>query len=134
MVVMDKKTGKKSEWTANVVINAGGQFSRPKYANIPGAKDFKGEQWHTSDWHEGLDVKGKRVAIIGTGPSTAQVAPRIAPLTKELTIYQRSATYCMPRHDHPHPAWRINLFKWLPLTLYIYHLWWYFSVNKILPA
>ncbi|KAG9665052.1 FAD/NAD(P)-binding domain-containing protein, partial [Aureobasidium melanogenum] len=129
MVVMDKKTGKKSEWTANVVINAGGQFSKPKYANIPGAKDFKGEQWHTSDWHEGMDVKGKRVAIIGTGPSTAQVAPRIAPLTKELTIYQRSATYCMPRQDHPHPAWRINLFKWLPFTLYIYHIWWYLSIE-----
>lgn len=128
-LVQDKATGRESQWTANVVINAGGQFSRAKYANIPGRDNFKGEQWHTSQWHEGLDVKGKRVALIGTGPSTAQVAPEIQPLVKELTLYQRSATYCVPRNDLPQPAWKQTLFKWFPFCLYFYHIWWYLTVG-----
>ena len=123
------KTGVQTTWTANVVVDAGGQFWRPKYANIPGKEDFQGTQWHTSQWRSDFDLRGKRVAMIGTGPSTAQVAPQIQPLVKELILYQRSATYVVPRNDNPQPEWRLFLFKWFPILLWAYHWWFYFSVS-----
>lgn len=126
--VKNTKTGIESTWTANVVVDAGGQFWRPKYANIPGKENFKGPQWHTSQWRSDLDLKDKRVAMIGTGPSTAQIAPQIQPLVRELILYQRSATYVVPRNDYSQPRWRQILFKWLPPFLWAYHVWWYLSV------
>lgn len=130
VLVRHKKTGKETIWFANVVVNAGGQFSTPKYAEIPGMEKFKGTQWHSSQWNTDFDLTGKRVAIIGTGPSTAQLAPRIADKCKELILYQRSATYCLPRNDQPMPWWKKLIFKWVPFSLYFYHLWWYLSVHS----
>lgn len=131
VILKDNGTGKQSRMTANVVVNAGGQFSRPKYANIPGRENFKGEQWHTSQWRADVDLTGKRVAMIGTGPSTAQVAPKIQPQVGKLTILQRSATYVVPRGDDPHPWWRKMMFKWVPGALHLYHLWYYFTVGRV---
>lgn len=129
VVVRDKRTAKDTLWTANVIINAGGQFSKPKYANIPGRDTFQHEQLHTSQWHEGVELHGKRVAMIGTGPSTAQIAPEIQPLVKELILYQRSATYCVPRNDGPQSSWKKAIFRWIPFALHFYHIWWYLTVR-----
>ena len=79
-------------------------------------------------WNEKIDLAGKRVAIIGTGPSTGQVAPKIALLAKQLYVYQRSATYVVPRGDGPLPWWKLALFKWFRPALWFYHMWWYLSV------
>ena len=130
--VKNNKTDVETTWTANVIVDCGGQFWRPKYADIPGRENFKGTQWHTSQWRSDYDLTGKRVAMIGTGPSTAQVAPQIQPYVKELILYQRSATYVVPRNDHDQPTWRQTLFKWLPPLLWAYHLWWYLSVSYCL--
>jgi cation diffusion facilitator CzcD-associated flavoprotein CzcO len=126
VLVENTKSGMKEEWSANIVVDAGGQFYRPKWAKIPGAEEFIGDQWHTAQWRDDIDLTGKRVAIIGTGPSTGQVAPMIAHKVKELTLYQRSATYVMPRKDMIQPGWRKTLFRWFPLALWFYNvsLWW----------
>jgi cation diffusion facilitator CzcD-associated flavoprotein CzcO len=112
-----------------VVVNAGGQFYKPKGWDIPGMETFEGTQWHTAEWRHDFDLTGKRVAIIGTGPSTGQVAPSIQPLVKQLYVYQRSATYVVPRGDGPIPAWKKRLLSWFPPLLWMYHLWWYWSVR-----
>jgi cation diffusion facilitator CzcD-associated flavoprotein CzcO len=122
---------KESLWTANVVVNAGGQFYKPKKWDIPGMETFEGNEWHTAEWRHDFDLRGKRVAIIGTGPSTGQVAPSIQPLVKEPYVYQRSATCVVPRGDGPIPAWKKTLFSWFPPLLWMYHLWWYWSVRSI---
>ncbi|KAI9743669.1 MAG: hypothetical protein M1818_002985 [Claussenomyces sp. TS43310] len=127
-------TGKQVWWTANTVVSAGGQFSRPKYAKIPGREEFKGTQWHTAEWNHDFDLSGKRVAIIGTGPSTAQVAPKIQPLVKELTIYQRSPTYVIPRNDRRFESWIVGIFSWVPFALWFYHVWFYYTVEKSKPT
>lgn len=134
VVVENRITGKQEHWTANSVVDAGGQFYKAKRLNLPGIEDFQVEQWHTAEWPKDYDpsyLKGKRVAIIGTGPSTGQVAPAIKPFVKELKVYQRSATYVMPRGDGPVPKWKQRLFSWFPPLLWLYHLWWYYTVNHI---
>lgn len=132
VLVVDTKSGIEEEWTANVVVDAGGQFYRPKWAEIPGAEEFKGIQWHTAQWRDDFDLTGKRVAIIGTGPSTGQVAPMIAHKVKELTLYQRSATYVMPRNDMTQAGWRRALFRWFPPALWFYNVWFWWTVSSII--
>ncbi|KAF2494380.1 FAD/NAD(P)-binding domain-containing protein [Lophium mytilinum] len=126
-------TGQQTLWTTNVLIHAGGQFSRPKWADIPGRKTFKGTEWHTAEWRDDFDLTGKRVAIIGTGPSTGQVAPAIVDKVKKLYIYQRSATYVVPRGDGPIPKWKQRLFNWFKPVLWLYHVWWYSSFERSKP-
>ncbi|MFD6218231.1 flavin-containing monooxygenase, partial [Nocardia salmonicida] len=49
------------------------------------------------------DLRGKRVAIIGTGASAVQVIPEIASQVEHLTVFQRTPIWCLPRPDLPLP-------------------------------
>jgi 4-hydroxyacetophenone monooxygenase len=81
---------------ANVVVSAVGQLNRPAYPDIPGLERFAGPVFHTARWDHGVDLTGKRVAMIGTGASGMQVGPSIAPIVEQLTIFQRSPHWAMP--------------------------------------
>jgi cation diffusion facilitator CzcD-associated flavoprotein CzcO len=123
VITEERGTGKRTEWKANVVCHATGLFNRGKIPAIPGAAKFQGQAWHTADWPVNSDLSGKRVAVIGTGPSAAQVVPWIQPLVKSLTVYQRSPSWCLPRDDYAYSPFQRFLFNWVPFTHYLY-CWW----------
>jgi len=75
---------------ANIVVSATGLLNRPAYPDIPGIKEFKGPLFHSARWDHGVDLTGKRVALVGTGASGMQIGPNIAHKVKHLTIFQRS--------------------------------------------
>ncbi len=81
---------------ANVVLTAVGAFRRPKMPTIPGLESFSGPCVHTARWPQGLDVRGKRVAVIGNGASGMQVVPAIADQVSALTVFQRSPQWAAP--------------------------------------
>jgi 4-hydroxyacetophenone monooxygenase len=85
---------------ANAVINAHGPVNRWALPKIPGLDDFKGVAMHTARWNPAIDLKGKRVALIGTGASGAQVGPAIAPEVAQLTVFQRSKHWVLPNVRH----------------------------------
>lgn len=85
--------------TARFVINAAGVLTRPKLPDIPGIDDFAGATMHTSRWDHSVDLRGKRVGIIGTGASAVQVIPKIAPDVAHLTVFQRTPIWCLPKPD-----------------------------------
>jgi cation diffusion facilitator CzcD-associated flavoprotein CzcO len=87
--------------TARFVINAAGALSQPKYPEIHGLDTFEGVTMHTSRWDHAVDLAGKRVGIIGTGASAVQVIPSIAPLVGQLTVFQRTPIWCLPKPDRP---------------------------------
>ncbi|SNT00668.1 flavin-containing monooxygenase [Rhodococcoides kyotonense] len=76
--------------TADVVITATGQLNRPKLPKISGIDTFEGPIFHTAEWPDGLDLDGKRVAIVGTGASAMQVLPAVASKVAHATVFQRS--------------------------------------------
>ncbi len=76
--------------TCRVLVTAIGHFNRPNDISIPGTESFKGAVFHSARWPENLDLTGKRVALVGTGATSVQIAPAIAKQVKSLTIYQRS--------------------------------------------
>ncbi|MFC9663813.1 flavin-containing monooxygenase [Nocardia sp. NPDC127606] len=89
--------------TARFVISATGVLTRPKLPDIPGIEGFSGATMHTSRWDHRQDLRGKRVAIIGTGASAVQVIPEIASQVEHLTVFQRTPIWCLPRPDLPLP-------------------------------
>jgi cation diffusion facilitator CzcD-associated flavoprotein CzcO/acetyl esterase/lipase len=98
----------------DVVVSSCGQLSRPALTRIPGADRFKGPIFHTARWDHDVELDGKRVAVIGTGASTIQVVPAIAPRVGQLDVYQRSAPFVVPKKDRPYRDWERRLFRWFP--------------------
>ncbi|WP_226531137.1 flavin-containing monooxygenase [Microbacterium paraoxydans] len=83
--------------SARWLIMATGGLSKPQLPDLPSRDEFTGEVLQTSAWPEApVDLRGKRVAVIGTGSSGVQAIPLIAQEAAELTVYQRSANYSVP--------------------------------------
>jgi len=92
------------ELTARFLISASGVLTVPKLPDIDGVDSFAGITMHTARWDHGQDLAGKRIAVIGTGASAVQVIPEIAPIVKQLTVFQRTPIWCFPKFDVPLPA------------------------------
>ncbi len=75
---------------ARYVVLANGILTTPKLARIEGMETFQGDAFHTSRWNYNIDLKDKRVGIIGTGATAVQVIPEIAKVVKELYVFQRT--------------------------------------------
>jgi cation diffusion facilitator CzcD-associated flavoprotein CzcO len=97
--------------TARFVVGATGVFAKPKAPEIEGVAEFAGETMHTSRWDHGIDLKGKRVGIIGTGASAVQVIPEIAKQVEHLTVFQRTPIWCLPKPDAPMKGWIASLMR-----------------------
>jgi 4-hydroxyacetophenone monooxygenase len=81
--------------TGNVVISAVGQLNRPSIPPIAGLPLFHGPVFHTARWDRTVDLRGKRVAMIGTGASAVQAGPSIAPDVARLLVFQRTPHWLM---------------------------------------
>jgi 4-hydroxyacetophenone monooxygenase len=99
-VTVRNADGSEDTIVTNAVISAVGQLNRPKLPEIEGIDTFKGPSMHSSHWIEGTDVKGKRVAVIGTGASAFQIVPSIAEDAEQLYVFQRSAPWMFPNANY----------------------------------
>ena len=81
---------------SRAVITAVGFLNRPNIAQFPGAETFAGGSWHTARWPETADLKGKRVAVIGTGCTGYQMVPEIALEAAGVTVFQRTPQWLFP--------------------------------------
>ncbi len=91
-----------AELSAKFLIMATGCLSAPNIPSIDGKETFSGPIYHTARWpHEGVDLRGKRVAVIGTGSSGVQAIPVIARQAEHLTVFQRSPQWSIPARNQP---------------------------------
>lgn len=89
-------------WSGRLLIMAVGNLSTTKAPELPGQGDFSGRIVHSAMWpREGVDLVGKRVAILGTGSSGMQMVPEVAKVASELTVFQRTANYSVPAANAP---------------------------------
>ena len=90
------------ELTCRFVVLAVGLLSAPTLPRIPGLDDFKGRAFHTYYWpHEPVEIRGKKVAVIGTGATAIQIIGEIADKVGELTVFQRRPNWSAPLHNSP---------------------------------
>ncbi len=88
------KTTQGNTYTADLLFSATGILHQPKYPDIPGLDSFAGIAMHSARWDKSLDIKGKRIGVIGTGSSAAQLIPELinTPGT-DVTVFQRTAQW-----------------------------------------
>ncbi|PTQ89038.1 flavin-containing monooxygenase [Agitococcus lubricus] len=108
-------TTSQGELRARVVINASGPLSTPVIPKFAGRDSFQGISFHTNNWNHDVSLKGKRVAIIGSGASAAQAIPAIAPECGHLHVFQRTPHWVMPRPDRKFSGWQRALLGIKPL-------------------
>ncbi|MFT4563155.1 MAG: cation diffusion facilitator CzcD-associated flavoprotein CzcO [Gammaproteobacteria bacterium] len=104
ITTVDAQSGKSAEAvTSQHVVSANGPLSSPRMPEFGGMELFKGESFHTAKWDKNANLAGKRVAVIGTGASAAQVITTIADDVESLHVFQRTPTWCLRREDEPTP-------------------------------
>ena len=103
--------------TARVLVSGSGhRLSRPMYPNIVGRDEFRGKTMHSARWDHDYPIEGKRVAVIGTGCSAIQIVPSIAPTVGRLHIFQRTASWLLPKPDRGIPPRVQVVFRRRPLV------------------
>ncbi|MCF3960721.1 flavin-containing monooxygenase [Streptomyces fuscigenes] len=111
------ETAPGATFTADVVVSAGGPLSDPKTPEIAGLSTFPGPVFHTARWDHDVDLRGKRVAVVGTGASAIQVVPAIQPEVGRLTLFQRTPPWVMPRRDRDITRFERALHRAVPATV-----------------
>jgi len=118
------KDGKTETLTAKAVISAVGQLNQPRLPDIPGRDDFKGPAFHSARWRHDVDLKGKRVAVVGAGASAFQFVPEVAKVAAQLTVFQRTPPWLAPTPDYHEPTSAAE--KWLIEHMPFYGKWYRF--------
>ena len=100
---------------ARHVVLATGPLNKALIPNIPGMHDFAGESFHSSQWRADVDLKGKRVAVVGTGASAVQFVPEVSPDAAQVTVFQRTPGWVLPRWDAPYSWLKRMAYRYVPL-------------------
>jgi 4-hydroxyacetophenone monooxygenase len=103
------------------LFSAVGVLNIPQTPAIPGADSFPGLAFHTARWPEGLDIKNKRVAVVGNGASGMQVVPAIADEVAQLTVFARSKQWAAPFPQFRKPV--PDAVRYLLMSLPLYQKW-----------
>ncbi|THD80698.1 MAG: NAD(P)/FAD-dependent oxidoreductase [Phenylobacterium sp.] len=123
-VTLKDRDGRSEVVEANAVISAVGQLNRPRYPDVEGRETFEGPSFHSAEWRHDVDLKGKRVAVIGTGASAFQFVPEIAPEVGQMTVFMRNPPWGLPvAHYHESVP---EGFKWLLEHVPYYDKWYRF--------
>jgi cation diffusion facilitator CzcD-associated flavoprotein CzcO len=102
--------------SADLVVSATGPLSDPKIPAVPGLETFPGKVFHSARWDHDYDLRGKRVAMVGTGASAIQIVPAVQPDVSRLTLFQRTPPWVMPRVDRAVTGPERWLHRQLPFT------------------
>lgn len=113
--------------TARFLIASVAILGTPKLPDIAGMDSFKGAQFHSARWDKNVDLKDKRIAIIGSAASTIQIAPAVAKICAEVSIFQRTPNWIIPRMDRAYSGFEKSMFARWPgamkltrLAIYLY--------------
>jgi cation diffusion facilitator CzcD-associated flavoprotein CzcO len=107
------------EYVAQFLVSGAGGLHIPLIPDIEGIDEFRdagGDTFHSAQWDHGVDLTGKRVAVIGTGASAIQIVPEIVGEVAELQLYQRTPAWVMPRPNNAFPEWTQRVFATVPGT------------------
>jgi cation diffusion facilitator CzcD-associated flavoprotein CzcO len=86
--------------SARVLVSAAGPLSQPQIPKLPGLEKFAGATFHSAQWDHDHDLRGQRVAVVGTGASAIQFVPRIQPKVSRLHVFQRTPPWILGRPEY----------------------------------
>lgn len=95
-VVTTMRGGEQATYRARAVVMALGFLTRPSFPKVEGLDRFKGPVVHGGYWDDSVDLAGKKIVVVGTGASSAQISTGLADRASHLTVLQRQPNYMMP--------------------------------------
>jgi 4-hydroxyacetophenone monooxygenase len=131
------RAGRTEALPCEAIVSATGQLNRPSFPDIPGRERFAGESFHSADWDHGVDLAGRRVAVIGTGASAAQFVPHVAAEAGRLLVFQRTPPWLIPTPNYQDdlPAGTRWVLRHLPSYAQWDRLWIFWRMHEsLLPA
>ncbi|MEO9270288.1 NAD(P)/FAD-dependent oxidoreductase [Serratia ureilytica] len=99
------------EIKAKYLITGTGHLADESLPRIPGLKEFTGQVFHSARWRNDVVLEGKRIGIVGSGASAIQLIPEVAKVAENMTVFQRSAPYIIPRVNHTFTDGEKRLFR-----------------------
>jgi len=103
-------------FTAALLVSGMGPLTEPRIPDLPGLARFAGKVMHSARWDHDYDLKGKRVASVGTGASAIQYVPAIQPEVEQLHVFQRTPPWIMPHGDRPITGVERLVYRNVPLA------------------
>ena len=122
------KTDTGEEFTTDVLVSAIGMFNNIVWPDIKGISDFGGDYFHSARWNHKVDLKGKKVGVVGIAASAIQFTPEIVKDVEHLYMYQRTANWVVPKPNTPYTTEQLDHFRTNPSAVQenrdeIYKVW-----------
>ncbi|CAK4031916.1 FAD NAD(P)-binding domain-containing [Lecanosticta acicola] len=96
LTVEDQRTKKTWNDWAHCLVNGTGILNNWKWPDIEGLHEFGGPKMHSAAWDHDVELKDKKIGVIGTGSTSVQIVPQLQKIAKELQVYMRSSTWISP--------------------------------------
>lgn len=114
-------------YQAPILVSGIGGLDVPSWPDIPGLETFPGPVFHSQRWDHQQDLRGRRVAVIGTGASAIQFVPQIQPEVAQLNLFQRTPPWILPKPDRRISRFEHWLFRKLPAAQRLYRrfIYWF---------
>jgi cation diffusion facilitator CzcD-associated flavoprotein CzcO len=119
--LLHTEAGEKHQF--DVVINAMGNQHTPLFPDVEGMESFQGDSWHATRWNHDVDLKGKKVVVVGSAAAAVQIVPEVAKIAGHLTVLQRSANWIMPRNWKPYTEKARHRLHRFPFLIKLIRLW-----------
>lgn len=131
--VWHAQTKSGGEFTGQFLVSGVGALHLPNIPALPGIERFAGPAFHSAQWNHDVDLRGKRIAVVGTGASAIQFVPRLAPEALALHVFQRTPPWVMPKPDYPIPSWAKAAFRFVPGAQRLYRdaLYWLLEARAL---
>ncbi len=119
---------------ARAIVLAVGQLNRPSVPEIRGQGDFSGVAFHSARWRHDCELAGKRVAVVGSGASAIQFLPHVAREAQQVSLFQRSPNWIIPKNDRVVSLASKRLRKRFPFLMQLQRAWEYWQLEFSFPA
>ncbi|MCP2234948.1 flavin-containing monooxygenase [Prauserella halophila] len=126
-------TARGDEFVGRYLVAGVGALHIPQIPELRGAEKFQGPAFHSAQWDHDVDLRGKKVAVVGTGASAVQFVPQIAKEVDRLTLFQRTPPWIMPKPDRKMPGWVRKLFARVPGAQRLYRsaIYWMLEMRAV---
>lgn len=82
--------------SAEYLIAATGPLHVPRLPDIAGLDSFAGLKFHSARWPRGIDLRGRKVGVLGNGSSGVQIISTLARDKVDLTVFMRTPQWVFP--------------------------------------
>lgn len=113
------------------VVVASGPLSTPGYPSIPGIDEYTGHRMHSAAWDHDYEFAGKKVGVIGTGASAVQLIPELVRAGADVTVFQRTPGWVLPRADRRISSLTRRVYRRVPYSQGLARQLWYLGHESV---